>query len=535
MFQMDKSNQGGTAAKKGFYYQDYFATLLVTRMLLDRNIKGIGCEVFDDIDIYHADDSITYVQVKTGTVDKDWNLTELKKPRNETKKDGKAKKNSSILHKSLEQDNKKGQKSKFVLVTDKPLFNSLKYLQQPIHSRVDSDARDKLIKQIDLALGKTFKSSNGNRGEYWVNNTLWEVFYDDEQICKDIDLNLRKYAEDVLGILLSISQVRDLGALICNEAYRKSQVSKSSGNSKDKTIFRKEIVDFVNERIKKQNTKTKVYPRERAKKIVNRFHEKFKDKCINYGYRQTFNFSSYRYDYIVEQLLYWIDEIIMKPEELANSTSFIKANEILKSRVNEEDLGKIISKTIYNSILRTEIDSQPIPMVLFSLGGKGELSFDSVNIVLKEDSDDELWLSTVDLIKDESQISNIIGDCVSKIRKLIVKDIDYARDIILDCKDDSYLYKHNVNDILNTEKGFSETIERFNFSIFLIYKFNDYNYKTTDEELSQDIYSHFIKTIEELDGEFKLTTNVRIGVYLLPIPCCDTLVSKFKEKVGGVC
>ncbi|HAS6981373.1 TPA: DUF4297 domain-containing protein [Vibrio parahaemolyticus] len=92
MFQMDKSNQGGTAAKKGFYYQDYFATLLVTRMLLDRNIKGIGCEVFDDIDIYHADDSITYVQVKTGTVDKDWNLTELKKPRNETKKDGKAKK-----------------------------------------------------------------------------------------------------------------------------------------------------------------------------------------------------------------------------------------------------------------------------------------------------------------------------------------------------------------------------------------------------------------------------------------------------------
>jgi hypothetical protein len=528
---MDKSNLGGSGAKKGFYYQDYFATLLVTRMLLDRGIKGVGCEVFDDIDIYHSDNSITYVQVKTGTVGKDWNLTELKKPRNKTSR-GKAKVNSSILHKSLEQDDKKNNKSKFMLVTDKPLFSSLQYLQQPIDSRVDFDSRDKLITQIDTALGKKFKSSNGNRGEYWVNNTLWEVFYDESNICKDIDLNLRKYSEDVLGKLLSITQVRDLGALICNEAYRKSQVSKSSGNPEHKIIYRTEIIGFINDRIKSQNVETKVYPKEKEKKIVTLFHEKLIDKCINHGYRQTFQISGYRYDYIVNQLLYWIDEIIMKPEELANSTSIIKANEVLKTRLDQEDLGKIISKTIYNSILRTESDSQPIPMVLFSLGGEGELSFDAADIILKNDTDDELWLSTVELIKDESQISNVIDGCVSKIRKLIVEDIDYARELILDFKDDSYLYKHNVNEILNTEKGFSEVIERFNFSIFLVYKLNDYNFKTTDEEISLDIYSHFIKAMDRLNKDFELTTHVRVGVYFLPIPCCDTLVSKFKEKVS---
>ncbi|HIF9057190.1 TPA: dsDNA nuclease domain-containing protein [Photobacterium damselae] len=534
MLPMDKSNQGGTGAKKGFYFQDYFATLLVTRMLLDRTIKGIGCEVFDDIDIYHTDNSVTYVQVKTGTVDKEWNITELKKSRNKTS-EGKVKTHSSILHKSLEFDNKKGIKSKFVLVTDKPLYSSLKYLKQPIDLRVDDEARDKLIVQIDNALGKKFTSGNGNRGEYWVNNTLWEVFYDVEQICKDIDFNLRKYAEEVLGKLISINQVSDLAALICNEAYRKSQVSKSSGNSADKTISRKEIVDFVDKRIKAQNTAIKVYPKERSKKIVNRFHERHQGTCINYGYQQTFQFSSYRYDYIVEQLLHWIDEVIMSPKELANSTSVIKANQVLKSRLDKEDLGKIISKTIYNSILRTENDSQPIPMILFSLGDKGELNFDSVNIILKEDGNDELWISTVDLIKKENEISSVISNCVSKMKKLITEDMDYARELILESKDDSYLYKHSVNDILQTEKGTLEVVERLNFSIFLVCKFNDYNPKTTDEELSNNIYSHFVKALVEFDKEYELTSNVRIGVYFLPIPCCDTLVSKFKDKVGGIC
>ncbi|WP_159458212.1 dsDNA nuclease domain-containing protein [Photobacterium andalusiense] len=531
---MDKSNQGGTGAKKGFFYQDYFAALLVTRMLLDREIKGIGCEVFDDIDIYHTDNSITYVQVKTGTVDKDWNLAELKKPRNTTSI-GTSKPQSSILHKSLELDRDKSLRSKFILVTDKPIFSSLKYLQIPFHLRCDTDTRDKLISQVDNALGKTFKSGNGNRGEYWVNNTLWEVFYDVSSIGKDIDFNIRKYAEDVLGKLLTIKQVRDLGSLICNEAYRKSQVSKSSGNANEKIIFRKGMIEFVNDHIKVKSGDIKVYPKNRSQRIVNLFHESVKDKCVNQGYKQAFHFSCYRYEYIVDQLLCWIDEILMKPTELINSPSLIKTTEILKDRLKQEDLGKIISKTIFNSILRTESDSQPIPMVLFSVGDKGGFSFDSVNIILKEDSDDELWLSTVELIKDESSIETVIDECASKIKKLILEDIDYARKMILDSKDDSYLYKHNVDDILNTERCFLECVDRFNFSIFFIYNLSNYNNLTTDDELSYDISNHFLKAIDRIDKQMKLTNEVRIGVYFLPIPCCETLVSKFKEKVGCTC
>jgi len=68
MYQMDESNRGGVAAKKGFFYQDYMATLLATRMLLDSNIRGIGNEVGEDIEIYSMNDIVTYVQVKTGTV-----------------------------------------------------------------------------------------------------------------------------------------------------------------------------------------------------------------------------------------------------------------------------------------------------------------------------------------------------------------------------------------------------------------------------------------------------------------------------------
>ncbi|MEZ8027178.1 dsDNA nuclease domain-containing protein [Enterovibrio norvegicus] len=534
MFEMDKSNQGGIGAKKGFFYQDYFATLLVTRMLLDREIKGVGCEVFDDIDIYHTDNSVTYVQVKTGTVDKEWNLTELKKPRNITSK-GAAKPQSSILHKSLELDKNKNLRSKFMLVTDKPLYNSLKYLQLPFESRFDSSSRDKLISQIDRALGQKFVSKNGNRGNYWVNNTLWEVFYDDESIGKDIDFNIRKYSEDVLGKLLTIQQVSNLGALICNEVYRKSQILKSSGNANDKIIFRSEMIKFVNDNLKVQSGALKVYPKEKTQRIVSLFHEDKKEKCVNQGYKQTFHFSRYRYDYIVEQLLCWIDEVIMKPKELANVTSLITATNILKDRLKEEDLGKIISKTIFNSILRTESDSQPIPMVLFSVGDKGSFTFDAVNILLNEGGDDELWISTVELIKDEEEIENVIDECASKINKLILEDVDYARSLILDAKDDLYLYKHNVDDILSSEKGLMECVDRFNFSIFFVYSFTDYNSATTDDDLIKDISNYFLKAIDRIDKEFNLTSEVRIGIYFLPIPCCETLISKFKEKVGNAC
>lgn len=103
MYQMDENNSGGVGAKKGFFFQDYVATFFASEMLLNSHINGIGCEVCDDINIFHPKGIVTHVQVKTGTVANGWNLTELKAPRNYTPDKG-PKLHSSVLHKSLELD-----------------------------------------------------------------------------------------------------------------------------------------------------------------------------------------------------------------------------------------------------------------------------------------------------------------------------------------------------------------------------------------------------------------------------------------------
>ncbi|GAB7260026.1 hypothetical protein DZS_08800 [Dickeya ananatis] len=60
---MESNDSGGVAAKHGFLFQDCVAAYHVTRMLRDKTIRSVRCEVTDDIDIV-SDGYIDFVQVK---------------------------------------------------------------------------------------------------------------------------------------------------------------------------------------------------------------------------------------------------------------------------------------------------------------------------------------------------------------------------------------------------------------------------------------------------------------------------------------
>ena len=72
---MESNDSGGVAAKHGFLFQDCVAAYHVTRMLRDKTIRSVLCEVTDDIDIV-SDGYIDFVQVKS-TGKTRWNISDI--------------------------------------------------------------------------------------------------------------------------------------------------------------------------------------------------------------------------------------------------------------------------------------------------------------------------------------------------------------------------------------------------------------------------------------------------------------------------
>lgn len=75
--EMETNDSGGVAAKHGFLFQDCVAASHVTRMLRDKTIRSVRCEVTDDIDIVYYG-HVDFVQVKS-TEKTRWNISDIVK------------------------------------------------------------------------------------------------------------------------------------------------------------------------------------------------------------------------------------------------------------------------------------------------------------------------------------------------------------------------------------------------------------------------------------------------------------------------
>ena len=531
MYYMDESNSGGVAAKKGFFYQDYMATLLSTKMLLDSNIIGIGNEVGDDIEIYAMNNVVTYVQVKTGTVDNHWTITELKKPRGKIS-GGLPKPHSSILHKSFDFDNDPKVTSQFMLVTDNDTSSSLNFLKIPFQKRDGKTERIKIVESICKALGKNYRSGNNNNGEYWVDNTTWEVFENIEHIVLNVEHNLRVVCEEMFGSLMSCIEITQLGELLCNKIYKKSQLSKKTSTLEDKTLTRTEAKNLIENYVRSTPSYRKAYPKSNLNSIVNQSFESINLQEKRKGFTQDFNFDVYRNDYIVDMLAEWMDEVLLKPSELAGVLSSSKIHSILKSRIKDNELGKLISKIILNSILRKQHKTQPIPVMLFAANSSKCLKFDSVSIITNEGSPDDIWISINEFISNGDNIDCIIDTVCEKMKELVMIDMDNDRKIILESKDDNFLFKHSTNEILNNSNGFSKHLNRFKFIIFISYKYENYDSSTLTHELQKEMNIKINKISNELKNKSPLFNKIRLGIYVFPTPCNDTIIEKFKTRVS---
>ncbi|OUS72034.1 hypothetical protein B5G52_09270 [Pseudoalteromonas sp. A601] len=532
MYQMDENNGGGVGAKKGFFFQDYVATLFASEMLLDNRISGVGCEVGDDIELFHPKKVVTHVQVKTGTVDKDWNLTELKKSRNLTQ-DKKPKSYSSILHKSLELDKDTNLTSKFMMVTDRSVKGPLCFLEIPLGNRVAKTGREKLVKSINSALGKNFISKNGNKGDYWVDNTLWRVFCSIELVILQVEHNLRASSEELLNCVLTNESVRQLGEILCNRIYGKSQLCKKTCSVQDKTLSRNEAIDLLRDFALKNALLPKAYPDIELPDIVTPLFDERIENRRKRGFVQGFNFNTYRYDHVVDMLVDWVDEVFLRPSELTANSQAISTSMDLRSRIAQFDLKVVTSRTILNSIIRKQHVAQPIPMVMFAANSAKCLKFDSVHIVRGNDNNHELWIGVTEFIENSDDIFEVIERLCEKMNELVFIDMDKDRQIILEGKDDKYLFKHDIDTILDTSNSFSSHLKRFKFVVFISYRLPSYDYKTSEGDLTQEIKEKIKYMYDSMISKNPFFNKIRLGFYVFPTPCNDTILSKLKGKISS--
>jgi len=538
---MNNSDAGGVGAKKGFLYQDYIAALYVTKMLRDKRIKGICCEVKDDIDILY-EEYVQYLQIKTTDSEKKWNALELCK---RTKKDGSTRyNNDSILHKSLDCDSSKIHQGKFGIVSTRDVDSKLQYLKVDFEKRLDKlTARQKLVSTLSSYI-KSYKSPNGNGVDYWINNCQW-YFYQDKDYVKLLCItNIRNAANDI-GIFLDSNKADEkiLNAILV-KVTELSALSKKEHMGENKTYFREELIEWFQNELENigSNGTKKIYSRNTGKlpNILNVLHSSLSDTSLSsvngIGYYQSYDRNSYRFKFISSNIIKWIPEIYLRPDELSGTYSanlISTVNRLLCTVLSDVTHDKnLVPRVLLHSLIRFYSKSQPIPAHLY-IEKKGNLiEFDNIHIVVKENSPDDMWFGLSYWDDGSSFVDTFINKVISFVDILY----DDQRKIILDIKSDDYLIKHDVDIILDASKSISEHLSRLFFVLFVGYKSREQTLavqKNYEDRLKIEVEHKFNLIVHEINKRHGDLVDLNFIVYVYPIPCIDTLVNIFKDTIGG--
>lgn len=539
---MDHSNSGGVGAKKGVLFQDYVAALYVTEMLRDKRIKGVCCEVKDDVDIIY-ENHVRFIQIKTTDGDKKWSTKEL--CQRTKKKDSNRYNQDSIVHKSLNCDSSDKFKAMFGIISTRDVDSTLLYLKIEHDKRFDKTSqRDKLINSITRQI-KEFRSNNNNDIAYWVDNCEWNTFHNSDHIKLLCLSNIMKCASEN-GFYLDPNHDDEI---ILNSILAKvnklSTLSKKEFLSKDKTYFRADLITWFQAEIERisEEKPHKVYKTKsnNLPTILNELN-KLKDSTIDTisgtSYYQSYNRLSYRFDFISTNLVQWLPELLLRPEELSTITPtnmISRVRDVYKTiSENNHDIKNIISRVLLHSLVRHHCSSQPIPAHLYTEKKGDMIDFDNIHIVIRENDPDEMWFGLS--LWCDGNIEKTVSLFASKVLSFVDVTCDTQRKIILDIKSDEYLVKHDVNCVLDPATSITDHLSRIYFVVFIGYISETQTLevkKDYEENLKEEVLLKFKSIIEELIHNYDSVIDLNFIIYMYPLPCIDSLVDSFKNKMVG--
>ncbi|MBT2374419.1 dsDNA nuclease domain-containing protein [Pseudomonas fluorescens] len=522
---MDSSNSGGVAAKLGFRYQDCAAALFVTEMFLNKTVKAVRCEVTDDIDIIY-DDWVEYVQVKTSDTPR-WSIPQLT-----TRKKGAGNRyipESSIVHKSMSCATTPFSACRFRIVSPKDSTFPLNFLEIDREKRKGKPGRTEIVAALNAKLG-AYSGSAGNDVSHWVDSTWWQVIPTMYQIELIGIKNIRYAATEIYGVTLSSDKLAEsIWIDILNTMSKKSALDRRVYIEDDKTYFRDNFMSWFKQELiflDSSNAHRKIYAKKDLPKILVPFRVPFSTPVGTRNglvLHQRYHLGQYRYEHIAKNVCRWLDELFLRPKEMADNNCLSVTDKFkkLKERVLEStrDMETFLGKALLHSTVRLSHNSQPIPVSLFIDKDDKVRVYENVHIIQSDNSPDELWIGFSKIIK-----SGDIPTILTRLRSLLYDDImssfDEVRDKILDIKEDSYLLRHDIDEILDTSHPFDDHINRFRFLLFVGYDsalLTNPETKGHEDDLyaeAKALFDHFVSDLST-NSTF---SHINIDLFLYPTP-----------------
>lgn len=534
---MEPNDAGGVAAKHGFIFQDCVAAYHVTRMLRDKSIQCIRCEVTDDIDIV-CDDFVEFVQVKTTTKAR-WDRSHLVVLSTGT---GKTKiPCSSILHKSMQSEPGLTVPRKFRIVTEDPVKVTLEYLRVSRDGREEKQGRDELIEYLNLKT-EDYVAPSGVDVADWVDATWWEVF----RTLREIELlgvrNIRLAVQDLHGVLLSSEAcAEDIWRRILDSVTRKGALSRRIYTVDDKSYLRADLNTWFKALVDEDQRQSgrKVYVKRDLPHILVPFRSPLASPCKKRNGRvlhQHYSLKRYRYKHIAENVCNWLDEVFLRPKEMADihKLSFVEQRQRLKTNVfaSLTDVSSFLGRVLLHATIRQMHESQPIPCLLYLDGDGEEKILENVHIVRRDPEGDQLWVGFSELVTAAN-----ITTRLPKIREQLYEEIsewfDTARGKILDIKDDDYLLRHDIDEILDGSHAFEKHLERFRFVLFVGYDSSLLTEPMTsghEDHLEQETTALFEAFADDLQHDSPFA-ELAIDVFIYPAPSLEKLTKMVEAKV----
>ncbi|MCJ8304870.1 Hachiman antiphage defense system protein HamA, partial [Shewanella sp.] len=436
----------------------------------------------------------------------------------------------------------------------------LQFLKVKLETRKTKPGRDKLLTALKkkIALNKPrnsneYNSPNGNDVEYWLDHAEWTVIPTPIQLELSCTKIILQSAQDQ-GIYLNSNgdDERILYSLLAN-LTKKSATSRVLHSAADKSYHRTNFVPWFNAEIEYYSSlgskHVKVYTtnKNNLNAILStlfshdNLYEKqnFEGDKICTGLHGKYHRKDYSYRQIAKSLCPWLSEVLLLPNELADHTPERLDEKVFtytnRKKQHLKFLNELVAKVLLHSTIRTEYKSQPIAANLY-IDGDIQTCFDNIHILLEPHSPDKLIMGFSHLI--EGDTTEAIVEIVQQFDDLLGSEaFDTQKEKILEIKEDNYLLKHDIDEILKPNTSLDSHIDRFRFVFFLGYESNILycNNKEMPQEylapLEDEVKNKFKKLIESLVEESEFYEDLHIDVYLYPIPSIASLTHSVKAQV----
>lgn len=534
---MEPNDAGGVAAKHGFIFQDCVAAFYVTQMLRDKTIRRIRCEVTDDIDVV-CDDFVEFVQVKT-TTKAHWaqsDLVVLSKGASNKKIPC-----SSILHKSMECEPELTVPRKFRIVTEHPTNVTLEYLLISREEREGKPGRDELINYLN-SKSANYVATSGVDVANWVDAAWWQVF----RTMREIELlgirNIRLAADELHGAILSAeASAEDIWRGILDTVTRKGALSRRIHSVDSKSYLRADLNAWFQGRVEEDQKRLgrKIYVKRQLPHILVPFRAPLATPCAKRNglvLHQQYSMTRYRYKHIVDNVCKWLDEVFLRPNELADihKLSLVEQGQRLKNTAFASlgDVRSFLGRVLLHATIRQTHSSQPIPCMLYLEGQDEEKILENVHIVRRDPGGDELWVGFSELVT-ASNIAARLHEIRDELYEQIMECFSNARGKILDIKDDAYLLRHDIDTILDESNSFDSHLDRLRFVLFIGYDSTLLTEPETpghEDHLEQETAALFEKFADDLEHD-PTFAKLTINVFIYPAPSLETLTQLVDKKV----